>query len=133
MIRWAFLLLVLVTFGCSQKVAFRETPDAPAAMGKANIITDDNNNTRIELDIDHLAPPQNLTPPKAVYVVWVESPGGKVVNMGQVVVADDRSAEFQAVTPLRVLRIIVTAEEQALVQRPSEQIVLTTGLFRVDG
>lgn len=127
------LLLVAVTVGCSQKVAFRETPDAPAAMGQARVTTDDNNNTRIELDIEHLAPPQNLTPPKSVYVVWVESPGGKVANMGQIAVKDDRSAEFAAVTPLRVLRVIVTAEDRALVQTPSPQVVLTTGVFRADG
>jgi hypothetical protein len=129
--RWAVLSLAIITLGCSQQVAFRETPDAPAALGQAKVSTDGNNNTRIALNIEHLAPPQNLTPPKSVYVVWAEAPEGKTANLGQIVVGSDRSAEFQAVTPLKVFRILITAEDRALARSPSQQVVLTTDVFRV--
>jgi hypothetical protein len=124
------LLLLVFTVGCAQTVAFRETPDAPAAKGEAKITTDDNNNTRVELDIRHLAPPQNLTPPKSAYVVWAEAPDGRTENLGQIVAGSDRSARFQTVTPLKVFRILVTAEDRALAQSPSQQVVLTTDVFR---
>jgi len=129
--RWAVVLFAIITLGCSQKVAFRETPDAPAALGQAKVSTDGNNNTRIALNIEHLAPPQNLTPPKSVYVVWAEAPEGKTANLGQIVVGNDRSASFQAVTPLKIFRILITAEDRALAQSPSQQVVLTTDVFRV--
>jgi hypothetical protein len=129
--RWAYLVLALITIGCAQKIAFRETPDAPAALGEAKVSTDGNNNTRIELKMEHLAPPQNLTPPKSVYVVWAQPPDGDATNLGQVVVGRERSANFQTVTPLKVFRIFVTAEDRALAQSPSEQVVLATDVFRV--
>jgi hypothetical protein len=127
---WTVLLLLVFTLGCAQTVAFRETPEAPAAKGEAKITTDNNNNTRVELEIRHLAPPQNLTPPKSVYVVWAESPDGRTENLGQIIAGSDRSAEFQTVTPLKVFRILVTAEDRALAQSPSQQVVLTTDTFR---
>jgi hypothetical protein len=129
--RWAYLALALITIGCAQKIALRETPDAPAALGEAKVSTDGNNNTRIELKMEHLAPPQNLTPPKSVYVVWAQPPDGDATNLGQVVVGRERSANFQTVTPLKVFRIFVTAEDRALAQAPSEQVVLATDVFRV--
>jgi hypothetical protein len=128
--RGAALLLGLVLFGCSQTVALRETPEAPAAIGQAKISTDDNNNTRIELKIEHLAPPQNLTPPKSVYVVWAEPPDGKPINLGQVVVGQDRDASFETVTPLKVFRVFLTAEDRPLPDAPSPQVVVATDVFR---
>ena len=126
-----FLLLIFAT-SCAQTVAFRETPDAPAALGEAKIRADRNNNTRVELDVRHLAPPQNLTPPKSAYVVWFESPEGKTLNMGQLIVGSDRRARFDAVTPLKVLRVLITAEDRVLAESPSNQVVLRTETFRAD-
>jgi hypothetical protein len=130
---WTALLLILVTTSCAQTVPFRETPHAPAALGEAKVSIGENNNTRIDLDIRHLAPPQNLTPPKSVYVVWVEAPDGKFANLGQITPGRDRSVEFRAVTPLRVFRIFITAEDRVLAGSPSDQIVLSTDVFRVRG
>jgi hypothetical protein len=124
------LLLLLFATSCAQTVAFRETPQAPAALGEAKIETDRNNNTRVELDIRHLAPPQNLTPPKSAYIVWFESPEGRAVNMGQLTVGSDRRARFSAVTPFKVLRVLVTAEDRVLAESPGEQVVLRTETFR---
>lgn len=130
---WTALLLVLVTASCAQTVPFRETPQAPAALGEAKVRVGENNNTRIDLDIRHLAPPQNLTPPKSVYVVWVQAPDGKFTNLGQITPDLSRRVDFSAVTPLRVFRILITAENRVLAGSPSDQIVLSTDVFRVRG
>jgi hypothetical protein len=55
-----------------------------------------------------LAPPQNLTPRKSVYVVW-----DRTVNLGQMIVGQDRASEFVGIIPLYEFRILVTAEEQS--------------------
>jgi hypothetical protein len=130
---WTALLWIFVTASCAQTVPFRETPHAPAALGEAKVRVGENNNTRIELDIRHLAPPQNLTPPKSAYVVWVQAPDGKFTNLGQITPGPNRRVEFRAVTPLRVFRIFITAEDRALAGSPSDQIVLSTDVFRVRG
>jgi hypothetical protein len=130
---WIAAVLLALTLGCAQTVALRKAPEVPAALGEAKITTDENNNTRIELTVEHLAPARNLTPPKSVYVVWAQAPEGRTMNLGQLVVGPDRRGDFRAVTPLKVFRIVITAEDEPLARAPSEQVVLQTDLFRTAG
>ncbi len=127
---WIIVVVLALTSACAQTVGLRETPQAPAALGKAKITTDKNDNTRIDLKVEHLAPAQNLSPSKSVYVVWAEAPEGRTTNLGQLRVGDDRSAEFKATTPLKVFRIVITAEDQPLAPGPSGQVVLETDYLR---
>jgi hypothetical protein len=130
---WTIVSLCALVVGCAQTVALRTTPQAPAAVGEAKITQDQNNNTRIELKVDHLAPARNLTPPKSVYVVWAQAPDGRTINLGQLIVVSDRRGELRAVTPLKVFRIIITAEDEPLARTPNGQVVLETDNFRAAG
>ncbi|MGH7874590.1 MAG: hypothetical protein ACREQO_20560 [Candidatus Binatia bacterium] len=124
-------VLVVFRIGCAQKIAVRRTAEVPAALAEAKITKTDNNNTRIELEVQHLAPPQNLVPKKSVYVVWAQAPQGRTINLGQMIVGQDRASEFIGITPLKEFRIIVTAEELPATATPSSQVVLSTEVFRV--
>ena len=116
--------------GCAQKVTLRNSPDVPAAVGEAKITRDENKNAVVEVDIQHLAPPDNLKPPKKIYVVWAQAPDGKNMNFGQLTVGADRRARLKATTPMQMFRIIVTAEDSPTATFPSPQIVFSSN--RVD-
>jgi hypothetical protein len=125
-----FLLVGIVGFGCAQKVALRNAPEVPAAIGEAKITRDQNRNAIVDLEIRHLAPSENLQPPKKVYVVWSQAPDGKTINLGQLTVGADRRAILKSPTPMQVFRILVTAEDVASAGFPSSQIVFSSDYIR---
>jgi hypothetical protein len=47
------------------------------------------------MTVEHLANPQNLTPPASVYVVWVQETGGSPENQGQLKVDKNLKAQFE--------------------------------------
>jgi hypothetical protein len=123
---------MVLLFGCAQTVAFRAAPGAPAALGAAKISTDSNGNAVVDVEVEHLAPPENLSPPKKLYVVWAQTPNGRFVNLGQMVVGENRVGKLYAVSPLKEFRLVVTAEDIPATITPSKQEILTTELFTID-
>jgi len=127
-------LLIIITAGCIQTVQTVRFPismETPAAEGQAKISRDKNNNTKIKLTVNHLALPEHLAPPKAVYVVWIRSED-RLVNLGQLRVDKRLKGNFDGVTPLKEFRIFITAENNYTVVNPSSLVVLETEIFRVD-
>jgi hypothetical protein len=114
--------------GCAQKVALRNSPDVPAAVGEAKITRDDNKNAVVEMDIQHFASPENLKPPKKVYMAWAQASDGKNMPLGQLTVGADRRARLKATTPMQMFRIIVTAEDTPTPKFPSPQIVFSSNM-----
>ena len=125
------LMLMLLGLGCAQKVDFEAMPVVPASDVDAKVTRDANDNARVRLDIKHLAPPERLSPPKSMYIVWAQTPTGRNVNLGRLRVKKNRSARFETVTPLEKFRLLITAEDAADVATPSQQIVLGTEVFHV--
>ena len=119
--------------GCAQKVALRNSPDVPAAVGEAKITRDENRNAVVEVDIQHLAPSDSLKPPKKAYTVWAQSPEGKNMNLGQLTVGDDRRGRLKGTTPMQVFRIIVTAEDTPAATFPSPRIVFSSNMIDARG
>lgn len=122
---------LLVGAGCAQRVEFIGSPTVPAATAEAKVTRDRNNNSQVDLEVRYLAPPENLTPPKSLYVVLVEGSEGRIMNMGQMNVDRNRRGSFKGVTPLNEFRILITAEDLAAATRPSEQVMLRTELITV--
>lgn len=126
--RMVIAALSLLTFlcACAEKTAVQPTPAEPAAMGEVKTSRDPNGNTALHLVVRHVAPPQNLQPPKNSYVVWVESPEGQYTSLGQLKIGNNRDGEITGVTPLKQFRLVVTAEDFGTVTAPSDQVVLKT-------
>ena len=125
---------LLLNTGCIQTVQTIRFPislETPAAEVQAKISRDKNNNTKIKLTVKHLAPPENLYPPKAAYVVWIQSED-RLVNLGQLRVDKRLKGTFDGVTPLKEFRIFITAENNYAVVKPSSLVVLETETFRVE-
>jgi hypothetical protein len=128
--RLAAALALTVALGgplaCATKIPFLPSTASPAASGLVNADLDDNGNSRVELQLEHLALPGTLTPPRATYVVWAESQFGRQVLLGRLAVADDRSAEWEGTVPFEKFRMLVTAEDIAWPERPREPYVVQT-------
>ncbi|MCX5800129.1 MAG: hypothetical protein NTX17_01895 [Candidatus Eisenbacteria bacterium] len=116
---------------CAKTITFPVSVLVPAAQAKAQISLDKNGNTQIDLKVNYLAPPQNLTPPKATYILWLQTPDNQIVGLGQLTVGSDRKGEVKGVTQLKEFRLFVTAEDDPAAASPGQQVILTTGFFTV--
>lgn len=65
------------------------------------------------------------------FVVWAQTPNGRFVNLGQMVVGENRVGKLHAVSPLKEFRLVVSAEEIPATITPSKQEILTTEVFTV--
>lgn len=127
------LLLAACLTACSQRIAFATSTVVPGAEGQVKIKKDNNGNHAIDVQIKHLADPQQLPIPQNTYVVWMESSEG-VKNLGQLksssgLISSTRKGELETVSPFRPTRIFLTAEGDANVQFPGNQVIMTTRAF----
>jgi hypothetical protein len=119
---------------CARKVSFSTSTVVPAAHGTVKIKKDDNDNYLIRIRVLDLARPQRLSVPKKAYVVWMVTNKDRVLNIGQVntstgVFSKKYKAYFETVSPFEPTKIFITAENNANIQYPGMQLVLTTGKF----
>ncbi len=133
---WLFLasFLMFHTTSCSKKIIFMNSAVAPAATGDIQIKTDKNNNQSIKINIANLAEPGRLTPPKQMYMVWMETDQAEIKNLGQIKTSDGTfskalKASFQTVTTFKPVKIFITAEDDANALYPNYVRVLTTEVF----
>lgn len=123
-------VLLLLVIGCNTKVEFPVSEVVPSAEATAVISNDDNGNYMIEVNIDHLSPPERLTPKRKYYVLWAETSKGSV-NLGQIKVKEstfssNQYGEIKASTPLKPTRLVISAENQLDQNSPSTFTVLET-------
>jgi hypothetical protein len=76
------------------------------------------------LKAEHLAKPTLLSQPATNYVMWVEQEGHEPQNVGVLRVDDALKGEVRATTTATRFMVLVTAEDDAKTQTPSERIVL---------
>jgi hypothetical protein len=96
----------------------------PGARGDVDISKDKNGNTKLKMKVQHLANAENLTPPAAVYVIWLRERDGNPENQGQLKVSKNLDASFETVTPLKNFDVFVTAEQDLKAKTPSAVQVL---------
>jgi hypothetical protein len=91
----------------------------PAAQIELKAEQDSYNNNVFTIKVEHLASPERLNPPKSVYVVWAETEGNGVINLGKLQTDAGEKAEVRAMTPFPVTEIFITAENEALIRVPA--------------
>jgi hypothetical protein len=106
------------------KFPMAATSIVPAARGQVEVDKDKNGNVRVNMKVEHLANPESLTPPAAVYVVWLQDRGGSPENQGQLKVDKKLTASFKTVTPSKGFDLSVTAERDPTAKAPSGPEVL---------
>ena len=128
-----FALLQLTS--CSSKHEFLVSSVEPAARGYAKVNRDKNENYLIHLNVEYLAEPERLDPPRETYVVWLDTKEKEPKNIGQI--HHDKHSEaknlkfsFETVSVYDPVRIYITAENDAAVSEPNEPIILSTGKIK---
>lgn len=133
------LLIVLVVASvlnqsCSRKTNFLVSSEVPAAEGDVKISKSKFNNFEIKINILHLAEPERLKPPKAAYVVWIETENNLTKNLGQIesssgFLSKKLKISFKTVSPFNPVKVYITAEDRPNIQYPQGIVVLTTDNF----
>ena len=131
----AAAVLVLFYFSsCARKVSFQTSSVVPAARGNVKVKEDNNNNYNIQISLSNLAEPKRLQPSKNTYVVWMETDNNVTKNIGQInsstgFLSGKLKASFETVSSTKPTKIFLTAEDDAGIQYPGTQVVLTTNDF----
>lgn len=127
--------MVLFCFSaCARKVSFQISSVVPAAKGTVKVTKDNNENYKIKISIDNLAEPERLQPAKKTYVVWMETEKNTIKNIGQInsstgFLSSKLKASFENVSSFKPAKIFLTAEDDAAIQYPGTQMILSTGNF----
>ena len=120
-------LCLLSSAGCaSHQLTFENSSVRPAADPRARISQDENHNSLVEIEIEHMAQASRLSPPRMVYVVWAEGEEGRILPLGQLRVNEDRLGQFRGVTALDPFRILISAEVDPQAAHPSQPYMLVT-------
>lgn len=126
---FASIIIFLVSLSsCKTKIDFLTSSIVPAATGYVTMKTDDNNNYLLHIKVSNLAESTRLTPPKAIYVVWIiDANNNQAKNIGQIQTSK-LSASLETVSPFKPNKVFITAENVGTVEYPSD-IILTTANF----
>jgi len=127
-------VLMLSFHSCVTKTKFETSSVVPAARGEVKVTKDKNNNYSIKIDLYDLAEPNRLTPPKKAYVVWMETNENVTKNIGQIntstsMLSKALKASFATVSSSKPTKIYITAEDEANIQYPGTQVVLSANEF----
>jgi hypothetical protein len=113
------MVLALTGLAQARDIQLTADPSVPAAAGKAELKHDRNGNLQLKVEVKHLAKPTSLTPPKQVYVVWIQGRGKNAENQGQLKVNDNLDGSFEGSTPYPMFDIFITAEDSPGASNPS--------------
>ncbi|RTY75524.1 hypothetical protein EKL96_06680 [Flavobacterium sp. LS1R10] len=128
------MLMLLSISSCGKNIAFQNSIVVPVANGSVNVTKDSNKNYLIKIKISDLAEVNRLQPSKNVYVVWMETDGDIVRNIGQIksdsgFLSSKLRATFETVTAYKPSKIFITAEDDGDIQYPGMQMILSTNKF----
>ena len=125
------LIVAVILFSCTKKMSFQASPVVPAASGKVKYKKDDNNNYTINVDVENLAEAKNLSPSRELYVVWMESDTQGPKSLGQIktssgLFSSKLKGSLIATSTTKPKKVYITAEDNATVQYPGSQRILST-------
>jgi hypothetical protein len=130
----AAAMMLFIFSSCARKISFQTSTVVPAAEGTVKVKKDKNDNYRVSLAISNLAEPKRLQPAKNTYVIWMDTDNNRIKNIGQIntstgFLSSKLKASFETVSSFKPIKIFITAEDDAAIQYPGMQVVLSTGNF----
>jgi hypothetical protein len=117
-------VMLIAGIATAKKYPFTADKSVPAARGQVDVGQDKNGNTKVEIEVEHLAPPENLTPPRTAYVVWFQERGAEPMNQGALKPNKNLKATFKSVTQLKTFDVLVTAESDPSGKSPTGQEIM---------
>lgn len=125
------LFVVFSLASCARKLTFDVSPVVPAAQGTVKIKKSKNGNYLVNVKIKNLAGPKRLSPPREVYVVWMQSDRNAPKNLGMIktsssLLSSTMKGEMDATAITKPTGIFITAEDDGNTRYPGSQVVLRT-------
>jgi hypothetical protein len=114
-------LFAVVAWG--KTYTMQTTTLEPGAVAKLDV-RPNTGNSELTLKVEHLAKPTLLSRPASMYVLWVERDGHEPDNEGVLRVGENLKGEVKATTAATRFTVLVTAEDEAKAQTPSDRVVL---------
>jgi outer membrane protein OmpA-like peptidoglycan-associated protein len=105
------------------KIDFQGTDLMVGARGEAKVESK-RGALEIEVEFANLDRPTAFGNEYLTYVLWAISPEGRSVNLGEVLVGENRRSKLDVTTDLQAFALIVTAEPYYAVRRPSNVVVM---------
>lgn len=133
-----FFVAILVPFifilsSCANKnkMVFQTSSVVPSAEVSVTVKKDENKNYNVDLNVIRLANPERLSPPKKMYIVWMNTSQDGVKKIGQLktsssLLSGSLKSSLKTSVPYEPIDFFITAEDDAEVQAPSGQVVLNT-------
>ena len=119
------LQAVLYPEGEKLKVAFETTDRAPKARLEADVSVE-SGQASIEVDWSKLEPALLFGGDINCWVVWVVTPDGLAVSLGELPVRTDRGGKGHFSTPHKNFAMMVTAEPAPIVRKPSDLVTFVS-------
>lgn len=129
---YSLLFILLITFSaCSKKFVFDNSAIVPAAAGTIKLKKDKNDNYEVKLSVRNLAPADNLIEARNTYVLWANTKGNGIKNLGQLkneksIFSKALKSELNTATPFQPESFFITAENRADINYPDGQVILRT-------
>ena len=98
----------------------------PAAIGKVKVAEEKDGNTKVKVEVEHLAQAADVKGTASTYVVWLKPDSGTAQNVGALIVDKDRKGKLETKTAFKDFQVFVTAEADAHVTSPSQTTVMAT-------
>ena len=108
--------------GGATRLDFRGTPLLPTAHGEAEIESR-KGYIEVKTEIKGLEPASRFGPEYLTYVLWAITPEGRPVNLGEVLLDENKRGVLDVTTDLQAFGLIVTAEPYFGVTQPSDVVV----------
>jgi outer membrane protein OmpA-like peptidoglycan-associated protein len=105
------------------KIDFQGTDLMRGARGEATV-NSKRGRLEVEVEFSDLEKPTAFGNEYLTYVLWAISPEGRSMNLGEVLVGDNRRSKLDVTTDLQAFAMIVTAEPYYAVRRPSNVVVM---------
>ena len=129
-------IIVFSVNSCATSVSFLNSSVVPAAQGTVKVKTDKNKNYVIQISLSNLVESTRLQPSKLTYIVWMVTDRELTKNIGQLnsskgFMSKALKGSFKTVSSDKPVKIFITAEDDAAVQYPGTQVVLSTDKFQL--
>lgn len=123
-----------MTIGCSRatQLPMRAAPAVPAAEGSVKVGEGEDGNTKVDVEVKHLAPADQVAPGATAYVVWAKPDiaGAQPQNLGTMTIDKSLNGDLATITPFRRFELMVTPESSPEAVSPTGQPVLRTFIQR---
>jgi hypothetical protein len=133
------ILAIMIVFSinsCATSVSFLNSSVVPAARGSVKVKRDSNKNYVIQISLTDLAEVSRLQPSRLTYIVWMVTDRDLTKNIGQLnsskgFMSKQLKGSFKTVSSDKPVKIFITAEDDASIQYPGTQVVLSTERFQL--